>query len=86
MWLWFEKAYNSEDLIQFQGEKVYEREEYREEAESGPCYEGLFIVGITLIGAGAGLMTTNIAMSGLLVLGVIFMMVSIANRDKWKRV
>jgi hypothetical protein len=62
-----------------------ENEEFNEVSESKPIYEGLFAIGITFIGAGAGLMTTNIAMSGLLVLGIIFMIISIANRSKWKR-
>jgi len=61
-----------------------EIEERSEESGHGARYEILFVIGMTFIGAGAGLMTINIAMSGLLVLGLVFMIISIANRSKWK--
>ncbi len=57
-----------------------------EESDSNLIYEVLFMIGMIFIGAGAALMINNPIMAGLLVLGVVFMIISVANRDKWKRV
>ncbi len=57
-----------------------------EESDSNAIYEVLFMIGMIFIGAGAALMINNPIMAGLLVIGVVFMIISVANRDKWKRV
>jgi hypothetical protein len=63
---------------------VSENEEQTEEVESGANYQALFVIGITFTGAGAALMITNPAMAGMMAMGIIFMIVGIANRDKWR--
>ncbi|MFW9788815.1 MAG: hypothetical protein ACFFE1_14130 [Candidatus Thorarchaeota archaeon] len=58
--------------------------EQTDSSEPMVSYEVLFVLGITLIGAGAALLVSNRSMGGLLVIGVILLAVSILNRDKWK--
>ncbi|MGY5859859.1 MAG: hypothetical protein RTU63_10860 [Candidatus Thorarchaeota archaeon] len=45
-------------------------------------YQGLFAIGITFIGVGAALMSTNPGMVALLVMGIIFMAISFNKRKK----
>jgi hypothetical protein len=60
-----------------------ENEEQDSKEEPGTNYQVLFVLGITFLGVGAALMVTNPGMVGLMVMGIIFMAVGLANRDKW---
>ena len=55
-----------------------------EKRESTTSYQGLFVISIVFIGAGAALSVTNIGMLGLMVMGLIFMIIGLGNRNKWK--
>jgi hypothetical protein len=49
-------------------------------------YQALFVIGITFMGAGVALMvSTGPAMLGLTAIGIVFMVIGLANRDKWQR-
>lgn len=55
-----------------------------EQPERNTSYAGLFVIGISFMGAGAAFMTTNTAMIGLFAVGIAFMIIGLANRDKWQ--
>ena len=47
-------------------------------------YRALFVIGITFLGAGTALgASVNMALFGLTAMGIIFMAIGLANRDKW---
>ena len=64
-----------------------ESDEQQTEAETNTAnYQALFVIGITFMGAGVALMvSTGPAMLGLTAVGIVFMIVGLANRDKWQR-
>ena len=49
-------------------------------------YQALFVVGITFMGAGTALMVAvGPSMLGLTAVGLIFMIIGLANREKWPK-
>ena len=48
-------------------------------------YGAFFFIGICFLGAGAALMTTNPGFTGFTGLGVVYMVIGLANRDKWPK-
>ena len=48
-------------------------------------YYALFVIGITFLGAGTALAIANPGFYGLTAMGIIFMVIDLANRDKWER-
>jgi hypothetical protein len=48
-------------------------------------YFALFVIGITFVGAGTALAITNPGFYGITAMGIIFMVIGLANRDKWER-
>ena len=56
-----------------------------ESEEQKTNYRGLFVIGITFLGAGTALAASvNPGFYGLTAMGLIFMVIGLANRDKWE--
>lgn len=50
-----------------------------------PDYRALFIMGIVFLGAGSAMISTlGVGSLGMSALGLVYMALGIANRDKWK--
>jgi hypothetical protein len=56
-----------------------------EPEEQKTNYRALFVIGITFLGAGTALAASvNSGFYGLTAMGLIFMIIGLANRDKWE--
>jgi 4-amino-4-deoxy-L-arabinose transferase-like glycosyltransferase len=49
-------------------------------------YQAFFIMGVSFIGLGIALTATvNVGFLGFIALGIIYLIIGLANRDKWKK-
>ena len=47
-------------------------------------YQAFFSVGVVFLGAGIAMSVVNPGLFGIAALGIIYMIIGLANRDKWK--
>jgi len=48
-------------------------------------YQAFFSVGVVFLGAGIALSVVNRGLFGIAALGIIYMIIGLANRDTWKK-
>ena len=48
-------------------------------------YQAFFSIGVVFLGAGVTLSIVNPGLFGIAALGIIYMIIGLANRDKWKK-
>ena len=48
-------------------------------------YQAFFSVGVVFVGAGIAMSVVNPGLFGIAALGIIYMIIGLANRDKWKK-
>jgi uncharacterized membrane protein len=48
-------------------------------------YQAFFSVGVVFLGAGIAMSVANPGLFGIAALGIVYMIIGLANRDKWKK-
>ena len=48
-------------------------------------YRAFFVIGISFLAIGAGLMTINPGFMGFTGIGIVYMIIGLANKDKWPK-
>ncbi len=63
---------------------IYLTKRKNNEIKREPDYRVFYFMGIAFTGLGAALMaSTNMGFSGLLALGIVYMVIGLKNKDKW---